>query len=143
IRGKTMTLCRFKRHTLRAALTAATATLTLPAVQAADAGDITTIEIREIMPASLANTPGAASRLGAEALQSWRPYTLHDAMAFIPGVRTIDDDVLGRRSAIGIRGAPSRRSRKTLLLEDGTPINFSAYLDPSTHYTPPMERLES
>ncbi|MEX2469279.1 MAG: TonB-dependent receptor, partial [Pseudohongiellaceae bacterium] len=79
----------------------------------------------------------------AEEIAAWRPYTLHDALSFIPGVRTIDDDVLGRRSAIGVRGAPPRRSRKTLLLEDGTPINFSTYLDPSSHYTPPMERLES
>src|SRR5690606_10021086 len=62
---------------------------------------------------------------------------------FVPGVRTINDDALGRRSAIGIRGAPPRRSRKTLLLEDGTPINASTYLDSSAHYTPPMERLEA
>jgi len=61
----------------------------------------------------------------------------------VPGVRTIDDDTAGRRSGIGIRGAPPRRSRKTLLLEDGTPINASTYLDSSAHYTPPMERLES
>jgi Fe(3+) dicitrate transport protein len=138
-----MTLCRNRRHGLRAALATATATLSLPTLQAADDADLTVIEIREIMPSRLANTPGAAARLGAEDLQAWRPYTLHDAMAFIPGVRTIDDDVLGRRSAIGVRGSPSRRSRKTLLLEDGTPINFSSYLDPSSHYTPPRERLES
>jgi Fe(3+) dicitrate transport protein len=28
-------------------------------------------------------------------------------------------------------------------MEDGVPINFSTYLDSSTHYTPPIERLES
>ncbi len=102
-----------------------------------------TILIREIIPSNLDNTPGAAARLTSEQLRTLRPYTLHDAFDFLPGLRTIDDDVLGRRSAIGIRGAPSRRSRKTLLMEDGTPINFSAYLDPSAHYTPPMERLEN
>jgi Fe(3+) dicitrate transport protein len=75
-------------------------------------------------------------------MERLRPYTLHDAFDFVPGVRTIDDDALGRRSGIGIRGAPPRRSRKTLLLEDGTPINASTYLDPSAHYTPPVERLE-
>lgn len=66
-----------------------------------------------------------------------------DALDFAPGVHTIYDDVLGRRSGIGIRGAPSRRSRKVLLLEDGVPINASTYLDPGAHYTPPTERLES
>jgi Fe(3+) dicitrate transport protein len=124
-----------------AALPAALLALALPA-QAQD-DEVPVIEVREIMPSNLANTPGAAARLDAEQIETWRPYTLHDAFSFLPGVRTIDDDVLGRRSAIGVRGAPPRRSRKTLLMEDGTPINFSAYLDPSSHYTPPLERLET
>lgn len=101
------------------------------------------ISVDEIFPDDIRYTPGAASSLFSEEIEQLRPYTLHDAFDFTPGVRTIDDDVLGRRSGIGIRGAPSRRSRKTLLLEDGTPINGSAYLDPSAHYTPPIERLES
>jgi Fe(3+) dicitrate transport protein len=86
-------------------------------------------------------TPGAASVLTDEDLRTLRPFTLHDALRLLPGVRALDDDVLGRRAGIAVRGAPTRRSRKTLLLEDGIPINASAYLDPSAHYTPPMERL--
>jgi Fe(3+) dicitrate transport protein len=101
-----------------------------------------TIYVTEILPRSIDATPGAVSTLTAAELAVFRPYTVHDALAFLPGVHTIDDDVLGRRSAIGIRGGPPRRSRKVLLLEDGTPINASTYLDPSAHYTPPMERLE-
>ena len=135
----------FRKNSLAVAVAIAASVPALysAATLAADDPSITSIEIREIMPARLENTPGAAARLGEEELAAWRPYTLHDAFAFIPGVRTIDDDVLGRRSAIGVRGAPARRSRKTLLLEDGTPVNFSSYLDPSSHYTAPMERLES
>lgn len=86
--------------------------------------------------------PGATSVLSAEEIERLRPYTLHDAFDFTAGVRALDDDIFGRRSGIGIRGAPSRRSRNVLLLEDGTPINASTYLDSSAHYTPPMERLE-
>ncbi|MEX0964702.1 MAG: TonB-dependent receptor plug domain-containing protein [Pseudohongiellaceae bacterium] len=125
------------------ALCVAIAALTTLPVTAAENETLRTITVSEIMPVDLTDTPGAAARLTEEQIAAWRPYTLHDALSFIAGVRTIDDDVLGRRSAIGVRGAPARRSRKTLLLEDGTPINFSSYLDPSTHYTPPMERLES
>lgn len=102
-----------------------------------------TIDVEATIPTEIEYTPGAASELTEKEIETWRPYTLHDASDFVPGVRTIDDDVLGRRSGIGIRGAPPRRSRKTLLLEDGTPINSSTYLDPSAHYTPPLERLES
>lgn len=102
-----------------------------------------TVEVIGILPEDLRYTPGAASVLAADEIATFRPYTLHDALDFLPGVRTIDDDVLGRRSGIGIRGAPSRRSRKTLLLEDGVAVNAATYLDSSAHYTPPMERLES
>ena len=101
------------------------------------------ITVYGIVPEDINNTPGAATRLTGEQIEAFRPYTLHDALDFSPGVRTIDDDVLGRRSGIGIRGAPSRRSRKTLLLEDGAPINGTSYLDPSAHYTPPTDRLEA
>jgi Fe(3+) dicitrate transport protein len=101
-----------------------------------------TIEVREILPGRIEHAPGATGVLTGADIEQLRPYTLHDAFDFIPGVRTLDDDVLGRRSGIGIRGAATRRSRKVLLLEDGTPINASTYLDPSGHYTPPMERLE-
>src|SRR5690606_41124745 len=77
-----------------------------------------------------------------EHLAQLRRCTWHDAFDVMPGVRALGDGGLGGRTGIGIRGAPSRRSRKVLLLEDGSPINASTYLDPSGHYTPPMERLE-
>ena len=101
-----------------------------------------TVDVEEVRPDDAAATPGAVTVITSDDLLAFRPFTLHDAFVFVPGVQTIDDDILGRRSGIGVRGAPPRRSRKTLLLEDGTPINASTYLDPSAHYTPPLERLE-
>ncbi len=100
------------------------------------------LQIRALLLDDVSRTPGAASVLTDTDIESYRPLTLHDALDFTAGVRTIDDDALGRRSGIGVRGAPPRRSRKTLLLEDGTPISASNYLDPSAHYTPPIQRLE-
>lgn len=103
---------------------------------------LTAVEVWGVVPPAAESAPAAVSVLTGEELTTLRPYTLHDALKFIPGVRTLDDDILGRRSGIGVRGAPSRRSRQALLLEDGTPINAATYLDASTHYTPPTERLE-
>jgi Fe(3+) dicitrate transport protein len=100
------------------------------------------IDVEVTVPGNVADTVGSAAVLTAEQLRTLRPFSLHDALRFVPGVRTLDDDVLGRRAGIAVRGAPSRRSRKTLLLEDGVPINASTYLDPSAHYTPPLQRLE-
>ncbi len=100
------------------------------------------LQIRALLLDDVSSTPGAATVLTDTEVEFYRPLTLHDALDFTSGVRTIDDDALGRRSGIGVRGAPPRRSRKTLLLEDGTPISASNYLDPSAHYTPPIQRLE-
>lgn len=104
--------------------------------------DIPTINVREVISTQVRLAAGAATNLTSEEIRNFRPLTLHDALDFVPGVFTIDDDALGRRSGIGVRGAPARRSRKVLLLEDGSPINASTYLDSSAHYTPPMDRLE-
>jgi Fe(3+) dicitrate transport protein len=104
--------------------------------------DIPTINVREVISTQVRLAAGAATNLTIEEIRDYRPLTLHDALDFVPGVFTIDDDALGRRSGIGVRGASARRSRKVLLLEDGSPINSSTYLDSSTHYTPPMDRLE-
>ena len=101
-----------------------------------------TVLVIGILPKDAREASGAASTLSAEEIDALRPYSMHDALDFIPGIRTIDDDLAARRSGIGIRGSPPRRSRRTLLLEDGVPINASTYLDPSSHYTPPMERLQ-
>ncbi len=103
---------------------------------------IPAINVREVVPTQGRMSSGAATNLTIDEIRDYRPLTLHDALDFVPGVFTIDDDALGRRSGIGVRGASARRSRKVLLLEDGSPINASTYLDSSTHYTPPMERLE-
>lgn len=129
---------------LGAGLLAAAATAS--AQQAQDpAGEesevLATVEVWGVIPAER-SAPAATSELTAEDIKTLRPYTLHDALRFIPGVRALDDDILGRRSGIGVRAAPTRRSRQVLLLEDGTPINAATYLDASGHYTPPTERLE-
>ena len=93
------------------------------AQQTGEAVYLPALDVRSLVPTSVEGMPGAASVLTRDQIDVYKPYTLHDALDFVPGVRTIDDDVLGRRSGIGVRGAPPRRSRKVLLLEDGTPIN--------------------
>lgn len=113
------------------------------AAQAQDeTGALAPIDIEATLPTEVDQTPGAATQITEEQIETYQPYTLMDTLDFAPGVRTIYDDVLGRRSGIAIRGAPARRSRKVLLMEDGVPINASTYIDPSAHYTPPQERLE-
>lgn len=123
-------------------MAATTAVAQEGAIAPAGEESLSMVEVWGVVPADPDSVPAAVSVLTAAEIATLRPYTLHDALKFIPGVRSLDDDILGRRSGIGVRGAPARRSRQALLLEDGTPINAATYLDASTHYTPPTERLE-
>ncbi|WP_072393168.1 TonB-dependent receptor [Hyphomicrobium sp. CS1GBMeth3] len=109
----------------------------------AESGPLSPIDARQTLPDDLQNYVGAGTRVTSENLDEQRPLNNHDALVNVPGIMTVSDDGMGRHSGIGVRGSPMRRSRKVLVMEDGLPINFSPYLDASTHYTPPTERLES
>jgi Fe(3+) dicitrate transport protein len=109
----------------------------------AESGPLSPINARQALPGDLQNFTSAGTRVDAADLAEQRPLTNHDALARVPGVVTVMDDGMARHSGIGVRGSPMRRSRKVLVMEDGLPINFSTYLDPSTHYTPPTDRVES
>ncbi|SFV32117.1 TonB-dependent receptor family protein [Hyphomicrobium facile] len=109
----------------------------------AESGPISPINAKSVLPDNLQDFAGSASRVTSGDIEAERPLTTHEALVNVPGVVTVTDDGMSRHSGIGVRGSPFRRSRKVLVMEDGVPINFSTYLDSSTHYTPPLERIES
>lgn len=98
---------------------------------------------RGITPTDLSKYSGAGTRIDKPAIDELRPKDNHEILARIPGVNVVNDDGMSRHIGIGVRGSPPRRARKVLVLEDGHPVNFSTFLDPSTHYTPPTDRVES
>ncbi|PPC99105.1 MAG: hypothetical protein CTY31_11500 [Hyphomicrobium sp.] len=113
------------------------------AAERAQFGSINPINARQVLPGDLQNYAGSGARVSTTDLDSQRPLTSHEALARVPGVVSVLDDGIGRHGGISVRGAPFRRSRKVLVMEDGQPINFAPYLDSSSHYTPPIERIES
>lgn len=95
-----------------------------------------------ILPADMQGYVGAGTKVTTADINAQRPKDNHEILATVPGVMVMQDDGMARHSNISVRGSPARRSRKILVLEDGQSINMSSYLDPSTHYTPPSDRLE-
>lgn len=104
---------------------------------------LTPINTFAMLPSDLQNFAGSGDRISEVEIDEFRPVSAQEALARVPGVITVNDDGFGRHSGIGIRGAPVRRSRKVLIMEDGQSINYSSYIDPSTHYTPPVDRVEA
>ncbi len=130
--------------TSRMLVTAAAVAVTalLPAGNAAAETADMPIVVRGILPEALGPIGGSASTISADRLASSRPVTAKDALRGLPGVQVIDEDALGLKLNISVRGLNARRSGRTLLLEDGAPLQPAPYADPSAHHYTPLERTE-
>jgi len=96
-----------------------------------------------IVPGNLEKFSSAATRVDPAKIDAQAPRTTNEIFDRVPGVTVVNDDGLARHGGIGMRGSPARRGRKVLVMEDGQSINMSLFIDPSTHYVPPVERIES
>jgi Fe(3+) dicitrate transport protein len=113
------------------------------AVQQTDTMVYNLAEIRVVStPAELARIPGSATLLSPAALEIWRTSTTADALRRVPGVVVREEEGMGLRPNIGIRGLNPTRSTKVLLLEDGIPLTLAPYGDNAAYYHPPISRFE-
>ncbi len=90
----------------------------------------------------LRRLPGSVDIVDRETLQSAHVLTTNEALRKIAGVNVRDEEGLGLRPNIGIRGLNPTRSTKVLLLEDGIPLTYAPYGDNASYYHPPIERFE-
>lgn len=95
-----------------------------------------------ILPEQLERVPGATFVIRSGDLQAQRPFTVREALRQSPGIHIVDEDAFGLNLNIGMRGLDPRRSQRMMLLEDGAPIHLAPYADPSSHYHPPLERID-
>jgi len=103
----------------------------------------TPVNPTQLTPTNLEGFSAAATNLTPEILQQNQPRNVNEALTRVPGVVLITDDAAAHHGGIGIRGAPARRSRKMLVMEDGHTVNLALWLDPSVHYWGPIERFEN
>jgi Fe(3+) dicitrate transport protein len=87
------------------------------------------------------NTPGALSVINEKQLREINPLSGNEVFRQMPGVHAVDEEGLGLRINVGIRGLDPDRSRSVLILEDGVPVALSPYGEPEMYYTPTMDRM--
>lgn len=85
--------------------------------------------------------PGATATLDQARLQAAAPLSAGDVLRTIPGIHLQDEEGMGLRANIGIRGLDPDRSRTVLVLEDGLPVALGPYGEPEMYYTPPIDRM--
>lgn len=107
-------------------------------------GEITVVGRRIVSTAEAARrVPGSYDVVSNADLAAAHVFTSHEALRKLPGVHTRDEEGLGLRPNIGLRGLNPTRSTKLLVLEDGLPLAYAPYGDNASYYHPPIERFES
>ena len=86
-------------------------------------------------------TPGSAHVLNNRTLERFDYDDPHAALQLVPGVYVRQEDGVGLRPNIGIRGASSDRSKKVTLLEDGVLFGPAPYSAPAAYYFPIATRM--
>lgn len=86
--------------------------------------------------------PGGFDLLTRDVLDAAHVFSTSEALRKVPGVAVRDEEGLGLRPNIGIRGLNPTRSSKVLLLEDGVPVSYAPYGDNASYYHPPIERFD-
>ncbi|MCH6236645.1 TonB-dependent receptor [Cognataquiflexum rubidum] len=85
--------------------------------------------------------PGSVSYIDQKELRNLSPISGNEAIRRSPGVHVVDEEGVGMRVNIGIRGLDPDRSRSVMMMEDGVPIALAPYGEPEMYYTPAIDRM--
>jgi len=137
-------------RTLSLAVMTALATVALlPAVAVAEPADrasfATRLDRLRVVgnSASAQETAGSAQFLDDATLAQFNYSDVQRVLRQVPGVYAIDEEGLGLRPNIGIRGSGTDRSSRITLMEDGVLISPAPYAAPAAYYFPTMARMSA
>jgi Fe(3+) dicitrate transport protein len=85
--------------------------------------------------------PGSAGFIEKQELKSIMPLSGNDVFRTITGIHVVEEEGIGLRANIGIRGLDPDKSRNVLILEDGIPVALGPYGEPEMYYTPSIDRM--
>lgn len=86
--------------------------------------------------------PGSAEIISSSDIRRAQPFTGNEVLRKATGLFVRDEEGLGLRPNISVRGIPGDRSRKLLILEDGAPTSLAPYGENASYYAPQIERVE-
>ena len=131
----------FSRELALAAGDSRSVALTLPIGSIAEEVAVSITRVAAT-PESIEGTPGSVDLIERATIESSRPVTSTEVLRKVAGVNVRDEEGLGLRPNVGIRGLNPTRSTKVLLLEDGIPLTYAPYGDNASYYHPPVERFD-
>ncbi|OGU75960.1 MAG: hypothetical protein A2V93_05265 [Ignavibacteria bacterium RBG_16_34_14] len=105
--------------------------------------DFPQIDIIGRSPSLINRIPGSAKFISSSLLTQTQPLSGNEIFRKVTGINVVDEEGIGLRINIGIRGLDPDRSRTVLMLEDGIPISLAPYGEPEMYYTPAIDRMKS
>ncbi len=99
------------------------------------------IDVIGRQPGLIDRVPGSASIVSESRIRQLEPLSGNDVFRTISGVHAVDEEGIGLRLNLGVRGLDPDRSRSILMLEDGVPISLAPYGEPEMYYTPSVDRM--
>ena len=113
----------------------------LSGVLNAEGTSLAQVEVIGTREDALQHIPGSGTVITNAYLKRSHPLSGNEALRSVSGVHVVDEDGLGLRPNISIRGVDMDRSRKVLVLEDGVPVSLAPYGENSLYYSPPIDRM--
>lgn len=83
---------------------------------------------------------GNYSQISQQQLEQQHPFSVNEVLRQVAGVNVRDEEGVGLRPNIAIRGLNPTRSTKVTLLEDGIPLAYAPYGDNASYYHPQIDR---
>jgi len=87
--------------------------------------------------------PGTVNIVNKSTINLSRSINGTQVFETIPGLNIVDEEGVGLRMNLSIRGLDPDRSRSILVLEDGMPTAIAPYGEPEMYYTPLMDRMST
>ena len=141
-----MAFARFRPHPITVAVLAVLTTS--PAMAAVEESSTTepaslpSVKVVGTQEKSLKKVAGTATVINQKIIDTTHPMSVNEVLRKVTGVHARDEEGLGLRPNIGIRGLNPTRSTKTTLLEDGLPLAYAPYGDNASYYHPMVERYQ-
>ena len=88
------------------------------------------------------NIPGSVVNISPKEIRNIAPLNTSDVLRKAVGLNVVDEDGVGLRTNIGVRGLNPLRSSKVMILEDGIPITLNPYGEPQLYFSPMIDKMQ-